>query len=240
MHQLEVSGVAKRYRGGVDALSGVHLVLTPGITGLLGPNGAGKSTLMRIIATVAQPTTGTVRWNGADVIRNPLPLRRVLGYLPQDSGVYPHLDAREFLGYIAALKGLGASRTRRQIEELLALLELEPVARRPLGTLSGGNRQRVSIAQALLGDPQVLIVDEPTVGLDPEQRIRLRELFKSMARERIVLFSTHIVSDVETVADRIVIIARGRVIADGSRAEVTGTCDTLESAYLSRVGGCTD
>ncbi len=237
MHQLEFSGVAKRYHGGVDAVSNVNFILDPGITGLLGPNGAGKSTLKRIAATVARPTAGTVRWDGTDVVRNALPLRRVLGYLPQDSGVYPHLDTREFLGYIAALKGLSARHTRRQIEELLRLLDLEPVARRPLGTLSGGNRQRVSIAQALLGDPQMLIVDEPTAGLDPEQRMRLRELLKMMARERIVLFSTHIVSDVETVADRIIIIAGGRVIADGSRADITGTSETLESAYLSRVGG---
>ena len=150
---------------------------------MLGPNGAGKSTLMRIIATVTRPSAGTIHWDGIEVVRNPLPLRRVLGYLPQDAGVYPHLTAREFLRYVAALKQLNGRAASRQIEELLFSLDLEPVARQQLATLSGGTRQRVAIAQALLGDPHILIVDEPTVGLDPEQRVRLRELLAHKASE---------------------------------------------------------
>lgn len=203
---------------------------------MLGPNGAGKSTLMRIIATVTRPSAGTIHWDGIEVVRNPLPLRRVLGYLPQDAGVYPHLTAREFLRYVAALKQLNGRAASRQIEELLFSLDLEPVARQQLATLSGGTRQRVAIAQALLGDPHILIVDEPTVGLDPEQRVRLRELLAHKASERIILISTHVVSDVEQTADRIVIVGGGRVLADGPRTQVIGANGSLESAYLSMVG----
>jgi ABC-type multidrug transport system ATPase subunit len=146
------------------------------------------------------------------------------------------IDAHEFLRYIAALKGLDARRTRKQTDELIESLDLAPVARRPLGTLSGGNRQRVAIASALLGDPQLLIVDEPTVGLDPEQRIRFRELIAALGRDRIVLLSTHIVSDLESSADRIVVMAGGRIVADGTRAEVVGAHASLESAYLAHIG----
>jgi ABC-type multidrug transport system ATPase subunit len=236
MHRLEIDLVSKTYRGGVTALREIALDLRPGIVGLLGPNGAGKSTLMRIVATVAKPTAGTVRWDGGDVVRAPSALRRVLGYLPQDVGVYPHLNAYEFLDYIAALKEIEARNARRQIAELLAALDLVAVAKRPLGTLSGGNRQRVAIAQALLGDPQLLVVDEPTVGLDPEQRVRFRDLLARFARDRIVLLSTHVVSDIETTADRIIVIAAGRVVADGTPRAVTGAHPSLEAAYLANVG----
>jgi len=236
VRRLEITGVAKRYPGGVEAIRGIDLVLNPGVTAMLGPNGAGKSTLMRIIATVTRPSAGTIHWDGIEVVRNPLPLRRVLGYLPQDAGVYPHLTAREFLRYVAALKQLNGRAASRQIEELLFSLDLEPVARQQLATLSGGTRQRVAIAQALLGDPHILIVDEPTVGLDPEQRVRLRELLAHKASERIILISTHVVSDVEQTADRIVIVGGGRVLADGPRTQVIGANGSLESAYLSMVG----
>lgn len=236
MHRLEIDLVSKTYRGGIQAVREIALDLRPGIIGLLGPNGAGKSTLMGIVATVARPTSGTVRWDGVDVVRSPHALRRVLGYLPQDAGVYPHLDASEFLDYIAALKEIDARRARRQIAELLEALDLGPVAKRPLGTLSGGNRQRVAIAQALLGEPQLLVVDEPTVGLDPEQRVRFRDLLARFAHDRIVLLSTHVVSDVELTADRIVVIAAGRVVADGTPREVIGVHSSLEAAYLAEVG----
>jgi ABC-type multidrug transport system ATPase subunit len=239
VHTLEIDGVSKTYGNRVQAVSGIDLRLGPGITGLLGPNGAGKSTLMRILATVAKPTSGTVRWDGIDVVRTPLPLRRVLGYLPQDAGVYPHLDAREFLDYVAALKQLERRAARAQIAELLAALDLEPVANRPLATLSGGNRQRVAIAQALLGDPQLLVVDEPTAGLDPEQRVRFRDLLARLARERVVLLSTHVVSDVELTAGRVVIVAGGRVLADGTRDDIIAPHGSLERAYLATVGAVT-
>jgi ABC-type multidrug transport system ATPase subunit len=236
VHTLEIDGVVKTYGKGVQAVRGISLTLGPGITGLLGPNGAGKSTMMRIIATVTKPTSGTVRWDGADVVSDPLALRRVLGYLPQDAGVYPHLNAREFLSYVAALKRLDARAARAQIDDLLSALDLGPVAMRPLATLSGGNRQRVAIAQALLGDPRLLVIDEPTAGLDPEQRVRFRDLLANLARERVVLFSTHVVSDVELTADRIVIVGAGRVLADATRSDLLAAHASLETAYLTAVG----
>ncbi len=236
MHSLDVSSVSKTYRGGATALHDISFSMKNGVVGLVGPNGAGKSSLMRILATVARPSAGTVFWDGVDAVRNPRALRGMLGYLPQDAGVYLHLDAREFLHYIAALKGLDARRTRKQTDELIESLDLAPVARRPLGTLSGGNRQRVAIASALLGDPQLLIVDEPTVGLDPEQRIRFRDLIAALGRDRIVLLSTHIVSDLESSADRIVVMAGGRIVADGTRDGVVGAHGSLEAAYVALIG----
>jgi ABC-2 type transport system ATP-binding protein len=210
--ELVISNVSKKYRGDVWALRDFCLRLEPGIVGLLGPNGAGKSTLMRIIATITRPTSGTVTWNGTDIARQPDELRRVLGYLPQDFGVYPNLNAVEFLTYLAAVKGLNRIQARRRIEELLQLVNLTEAAYRPIGSFSGGMRQRVGIAQALLSDPHLLIVDEPTVGLDPEERARFRNLIADLAGERIVMLSTHIVSDVEATATSIALIANGRLL----------------------------
>ena len=212
--RLSIEGVEKQYRGGVQALRGVSLELGPGVLGLLGPNGAGKTTLMRILATLARPTKGRVTWNGADLARRPDALRAVLGYLPQDFGVYPNLNPVEFLEYLAAARGLDAATARKRIETLLLLVNLGDARRRPLGGFSGGMRQRVGIAQALLNDPQLLIVDEPTGGLDPEERVRFRNLLSELSGERIVILSTHIVSDVEAVATRIALLAHGRLLAD--------------------------
>ncbi len=205
---LETRNLTKAYKG-VQALNDFTLKLTPGILGLLGPNGAGKSTLMRMLATITQPTEGTILWNGRDVAKEPETLRPVLGYLPQDFGVYPNLSAQEFLEYMAAIKGMRGKQAQRKISDLLDLVNLREAARRPLGGYSGGMRQRVGIAQALLNDPQLLIVDEPTVGLDPEERVRFRNLLSDLAGERIVILSTHIVSDVESTATDIAIIAKG-------------------------------
>ena len=214
--KLEIQNVSKTYRGNVEALRGFRLEVGPGVLGLLGPNGAGKSTLMRILATVTQPTAGRVVWNGTDIKRDPDSLRAVLGYLPQDFGIYPNLTAVEFLGYLAAVKGLDAASAGKRIGELLELVNLTDAARRPLGGFSGGMRQRVGIAQALLNDPQLLIVDEPTAGLDPEERVRFRNLLSELAGERIVILSTHIVSDVEAVATDIALIAYGQLVAHGA------------------------
>jgi ABC-2 type transport system ATP-binding protein len=210
--QLSIDGVSKQYRGGVWGLRDFNLALGPGVLGLLGPNGAGKSTLMRILATITRATSGTVKWNGADIARAPDALRATLGYLPQDFGVYPNLTAVEFLEYLAAIKGLDGPSTRRRIAELLELVNLAEAAKRPLGGYSGGMKQRVGIAQALLNDPGLLIVDEPTVGLDPEERVRFRNLLSDLSGERIVILSTHIVSDVEATATDIAIVNRGRLI----------------------------
>jgi len=211
--QLTIEGVGKRYKGDFWGLRELSLELGPGVLGLLGPNGAGKSTLMRILATITRPTEGRVTWNGTDVVRSPDGLRAVLGYLPQDFGVYPNLNAVEFLEYMAAVKGLDRRAAARRIEELLVLVNLTEARKRALGGFSGGMRQRIGIAQALLNDPELLIVDEPTVGLDPEERVRFRNLLSDLGGERLVILSTHIVSDVEAVATRIAIMDRGRLLA---------------------------
>ncbi|HXQ96875.1 MAG TPA: ABC transporter ATP-binding protein [Candidatus Limnocylindrales bacterium] len=217
--QLTIENVSKVYGGKVQALAGFSLALGPGVLGLLGPNGAGKSTLMRILATVTRATGGRVLWNGTDIANEPDALRVVLGYLPQDFGVYPNLNAIEFLEYMAAVKGLEGVRAQRRIGELLELVNLAEAARRPLGGYSGGMRQRVGIAVALLNDPKLLIVDEPTAGLDPEERVRFRNLLSELSGERIVILSTHIVSDVEAVATEIALIAAGRLVRHGRPEE---------------------
>ncbi len=211
--RLLVENLSKEYRGNVRALSEVHLTLAPGVLGLLGPNGAGKSTLMRILATITQPSSGRVLWNDSEIARHPDPLRAVLGYLPQDFGVYPNLNALEFLEYLAAVKGIPAGAARNRIRELLELVNLTDAIKRPLGGYSGGMRQRIGIAQALLNDPQLLIVDEPTAGLDPEERLRFRNLLSELSGERIIILSTHIVSDVEAVATSIAVLVHGQLIA---------------------------
>jgi ABC-2 type transport system ATP-binding protein len=212
---LEFLNVAKVYRGGVRGVDGVTMRLGPGLVGLLGPNGAGKSSLMRIAATVTRPTSGKVLYEGVDAVARPNLLRLNLGYLPQDFGVYPHLSAREFLSYLAAVKGIPARTVRARISELLELVDLAGAGRRPLGKYSGGMLRRVGIAQALLADPRVLIVDEPTAGLDPEQRVLFRNLLSDLAADRVVLLSTHIVSDIESVASDIAIMAHGRLQVRG-------------------------
>ena len=209
---LVITNVSKRYKGNIWGLREFSLSLGPGVVGLLGPNGAGKSTLMRILATIARPTGGTVTWDGTDIARAPDGLRSVLGYLPQDFGVYPNLTPLEFLEYLAAAKGLDAPTARKRIDELLQLVNLFEARHQRLGGFSGGMRQRVGIAQALLNDPRLLIVDEPTAGLDPEERVRFRNLLSDLSGERIVILSTHIVSDVEAVATDIAIIVRGRLV----------------------------
>ncbi|MET8542500.1 ABC transporter ATP-binding protein [Kitasatospora sp. NPDC004799] len=222
---LELVGVTKVYKGGKRAVDGITMRLGPGMVGLLGPNGAGKSSLMRIVATVTRPTGGQVRYEGVDVVAEPDRLRRELGYLPQDFGVYPNLTSREFLSYLAAAKGLGARSARARIDELIQLVNLTEAVRRPLGTYSGGMLRRVGIAQALLADPKVIVVDEPTAGLDPEERVRFRNLLSELAAERVVMLSTHIVSDVESVASDIAVVAHGRLLRRGAPDELLREID---------------
>ncbi|MFD1424390.1 ABC transporter ATP-binding protein [Laceyella tengchongensis] len=210
---LTIKDVSKHY-GKKRALHQLNLELDKGVWGFLGPNGAGKSTMMKILATIDQPTEGTVTWNGVDIVKHPLALRSELGYLPQDFGVYPNLNAIEFLEYMAAIKGLPMKQARKRIDELLELLNLTNDAQRMIGGYSGGMKQRVGIAQALLNDPQLLIVDEPTVGLDPTERIRFRNLLSQIGKDRIIILSTHIVSDVETIANQIILIRQGSLIAN--------------------------
>lgn len=221
--QLRMNRISKQYRQDFWGLREVNLELGPGILGLLGPNGAGKSTLLRILATITKPSSGTTTWDGVDIAAQPNALRNVLGYLPQDFGVYPHLNAIEFLEYMAAIKGIEARSARRRIDELLVLTNLHDAAKRPLGGYSGGMRQRVGIAQALLNDPKLLIVDEPTVGLDPEERVRFRNLLTDLAGERIIILSTHIVSDIEATATEVALINKGRMLLHATPDQIVRT-----------------
>ena len=214
--QLTVNHLGKQYKRDFWGLKDFSLEIKPGILGLLGPNGAGKSTFMRMLATITKPTNGTITWNGTDIVKSPDTLRAVLGYLPQDFGVYPNLSAIEFLEYMAAIKGLDKGSAKRRIDELLQLTNLVEAAKRPLGGYSGGMKQRVGIAQALLNDPQLLIVDEPTVGLDPEERVRFRNLLSDLSGERIVILSTHIVSDVEATATQIALVNKGQLLREAA------------------------
>jgi len=209
----------KVYHGGVYALNNVDLTIPPGMFGLLGPNGAGKTTLMRILAGIVRPTSGTIRIGEYDggTERGRTAVKRMLGYLPQDFGVYPDLNAREFLDYIAILKGLRDRTLRhKRIEALLEIVSLTQVANRKLKTYSGGMKRRVGIAQALLNDPALLIVDEPTAGLDPEERIRFRNLLSELGGNRTVLLSTHIVEDIAQTCQRLAVLKDGHLIFQGT------------------------
>jgi ABC-2 type transport system ATP-binding protein len=206
---LVIDNLSKLYKGNVWGLHHFSLELFPGVLGLVGPNGAGKTTLMRILATVTKPSEGKVTWNGTDIAKSPNEIRAVLGYLPQEFGIYPNLNAIEFLEYLAAIKGLDNKTARQRIDQLIRTVGLVEVSKRPLGGYSGGMKQRIGIAQALMNDPQLLIVDEPTSGLDPEERVRFRNLLSDLAGERIVILSTHIISDVEAAATEIAILSQG-------------------------------
>jgi len=216
MMKLTITNLGKQYRSDLWGLRNFSLEIKAGILGLLGPNGAGKSTFMRMLATITKPTDGKILWDDVDVVKSPDALRTVLGYLPQDFGVYPNLNAVEFLEYMAAIKGLDSASAKKRIDELLQIVNLKDAAKRPLGGYSGGMKQRVGIAQALLNDPQLLIVDEPTVGLDPEERVRFRNLLSDLSGERIVILSTHIVSDVEATATHIALINQGRLLCESA------------------------
>ena len=219
MVTLQVERVSKLY-GGFVALQEVELELGRGVYGLLGPNGAGKSTLMRIMTDLLAPSRGRVLCDGRDIHAMGADYRDLLGYLPQDFGVYPNFTAEGFLCYIARLKGLGRVAARQKTAGLLELVGLTDRRKRRLGGFSGGERQRVGIAQALLNEPQVLILDEPTAGLDPQERIRFRGLLNRLGKDRLVLLSTHIVSDVESAADQVILLRRGQVIGQGTPTEL--------------------
>ena len=210
---LTLEGVTKRFRNGVVAVNDVTLTMRTGVLALLGPNGAGKTTLMQMIATITKPTSGRILFDGIDSAREPDALRRKLGYLPQDFGVYDGLTARQFLTYFAALKGI---HRRAKVAEMLELVNLHAVADRAVGGFSGGMKQRLGIAQALINDPALLIVDEPTAGLDPEERLRFRNILSDIGFDRLVIFSTHIVSDIESIATEIAVMKSGRLLTTAS------------------------
>jgi ABC-type multidrug transport system ATPase subunit len=214
---LTVESVSRKFKGGNFGVRDLSLAVNGGVLGLLGPNGAGKTTLMQMIATITRPTSGRILFRGHDVARHPEELRRTLGYLPQDFGVYENLTAQEFLGYFAALKGV---RGTAKVREMLEAVNLHHVANRAVGGFSGGMKQRLGIAQALINDPHIVIVDEPTAGLDPEERVRFRNLLSDLGAGKLVILSTHIVSDVESIATEIAIMKHGSLVALATAEEL--------------------
>jgi ABC-2 type transport system ATP-binding protein len=220
--ELRIAGLSKTYPGGVQALRDVTLSIPAGMFGLLGPNGAGKSTLMRILATLQEADSGTATLDGIDVLREKEAVRRVLGYLPQEFGLYPKVTAVELLTHLARIKGVARSADRRRmVDALLERTNLMEARGRRLGTFSGGMKQRFGIAQALLQDPKLIIVDEPTAGLDPEERVRFHNLLSEIGEQVVVILSTHIVSDVSDLCPRMAVIDRGEVIVQGEPAQLT-------------------
>jgi ABC-2 type transport system ATP-binding protein len=223
---LSISGLEKTYANGVRALQGVSLEIRPGLFGLLGPNGAGKSTLMRTIAALQEPDAGSIHLDGIDVLARPDELRRRLGYLPQDFGVYPGISALALLEHIAVLKGITDKRERaEQVAAVLQLANLYEKRKNAVSTYSGGMKQRFGIAQALLGAPRLIIVDEPTAGLDPEERNRFHNLLSEIGEGAVVVLSTHIVEDVSDLCPTMAILAAGRVVLEGSPAQLIEQLD---------------
>jgi ABC-type multidrug transport system ATPase subunit len=219
---LEIKNVSKTYTNGVHALNDVSLSITKGMFGLLGPNGAGKSSLMRTIATLQDADSGTLTFNGIDVFADPQAMRQRLGYLPQDFGVYPRTSALELLDHMAILKGLTNKKQRKEaVEGLLAQTNLYQHRKKAVSSFSGGMRQRFGIAQALLGNPDILVVDEPTAGLDPEERNRFHNLLVGLAQEKAILLSTHIVEDVCELCSNMAVLASGKILLEGNPINLT-------------------
>lgn len=214
---LHIQGITQCFNKDKIAIDDLTLHLRPGVTGLLGPNGAGKSSLMRLLATIVSPSKGDILLEGKSIFKKGSHYRSLLGYLPQYFGVYENLSAIEFLNYIAAIKGIDRKSAKTDIEKWLYRLNLSEVANHAMSTYSGGMRQRVGIAQALLNSPEIVIFDEPTVGLDPDERARFRDILVEISENSIVLLSTHIVSDVESIADQIAIMQSGKLSAHGTR-----------------------
>jgi ABC-2 type transport system ATP-binding protein len=235
---LTISGLSKTYPNGVRALQNVSLTIGNHMFGLLGPNGAGKSTLMRTVATLQAPDSGSVTLDGLDVVANKTEIRKILGYLPQEFGVYPKVSAIDMLHHLAVMKGITNKGERNEIvNALLQQTNLWDVRKKSLGTYSGGMKQRFGIAQALLGKPKLIIVDEPTAGLDPAERNRFLNLLSSIGRDVIVILSTHIVEDVRELCPRMAIIANGTVLLEGSPTE---TLTALHGKIWSKVVGSDD
>ncbi len=228
--ELIVNGLSKRYKDKV-VVKEMSLSLKPGVYGLLGANGAGKTTLMRMLCGILKPDSGSVKFDGVDVSTEEY--RDILGYLPQDFGYYPEFTGKDFLMYMAALKGINKATAKRKAEELLGLVGLGDKGRKKIKTYSGGMKQRLGIAQALLNNPKLIILDEPTVGLDPRERVRFRNMIADLGKENIVLLSTHIVSDIEHIADVVLMMKDGELIFEGAWTEENGD---LEEFYLEQFG----
>ena len=234
---LELCNISKKYKDKL-ALDGVSISLDNGIYGLLGPNGAGKSTLMNIITGNLQPTSGTVKWNGESLQSLGAAYRSLLGYAPQQQGMYDTFSGRRFLSYMATLKGISKKDMPEEIERVLSYVNMTEAARRPIGTYSGGMKQRILIAQAVLGDPKLIVLDEPTAGLDPKERVRIRERISELAGDKIILVSTHVVSDIESIAKEIILIKSGRIIDHAAVDELCMKHQVfhLEDVYMKLFG----
>ena len=219
MNKLEMINVTKSYKH-KNANENINLVLETGVYGLLGPNGAGKSTLMKQIVTVTSPTSGKILYNGKDIKSLDDEYRAIVGYLPQDFDAYKNFKAKDFLMYMAALKGMDKETSKKRVDELLKLVGLSEVSNKLVSKFSGGMKRRVGIAQALLNNPKVLILDEPTAGLDPQERTRFRNLLSQIGRDTIVILSTHIISDIESVAKETIMIKDGKVLLQGTHREI--------------------
>lgn len=239
MTMIEIKSLKKSYAGKC-ALEEINLTLQNGIYGLLGPNGAGKSTLMNIMTDNLNADSGEVFWNGEPIRKQGKKYRQILGYTPQQQGLYDEFTGRRFLHYIAALKEVPKGNVKAEVERVAALVNLSEELDKRLGAYSGGMKQRILIAQALFGNPQLLIMDEPTAGLDPKERVRVRNLLRELGTERIVLVATHVVSDIETIADVILMQKKGLIVAQGSVVELLGQfpeCNDIESIYMKLFGG---
>lgn len=226
MVRLKIQQLTKSYHNGVKALDGITLGIPNGLFGLLGPNGAGKSSLMRTLATLQLPDSGQIHFDGDNVLQNPQEMRNKLGYLPQDFGVYPKISAIDLLNHLAVLKGLQNKNERKeQVISLLQQTNLYEVRKRSVSTFSGGMRQRFGIAQALLGNPQLIIVDEPTAGLDPQERNRFHDLLSEIGEARVVILSTHIVEDVNDLCPEMAVMAKGKLILQGKPSDLIQKLD---------------
>jgi ABC-type multidrug transport system ATPase subunit len=222
--QITIDKLTKIYKGGIVALDDVNLEISHGMFGLLGPNGAGKSTLMKILATLEMPTSGDVHFDGMDLRGSRRRIRQSLGYLPQTFGVYPQLTGVEFLSYMASLHGFSGSRLRQRVEQTLKEVSLFEFRDRKAKAYSGGMMRRLGIGQALISDPELLIVDEPTVGLDPEERIRFRNLLAEISQNKVIILSTHIVGDISSTCNDLALLAKGRVVYRGLPQELISRC----------------
>lgn len=241
MNKLELINVTKAYKH-KNANENINLVLESGVYGLLGPNGAGKSTLMKQIVTVTSPTSGKILYNGKDIKGLDDEYRAVVGYLPQDFDAYKNFKAKDFLMYMAALKGMDKKTSKKRVDELLKLVGLSEVSNKLVSKFSGGMKRRVGIAQALLNNPKVLILDEPTAGLDPQERTRFRNLLSQIGRDTIVILSTHIISDIESVAKETIMIKDGKVLLQGTHREILNdmegkvySLDTNDEGLVSKI-----
>ena len=241
--ELKTMGLTKKF-GSKIAVKDLNITLTNGVYGLLGANGAGKTTLMRLLCNIQNPTSGKILLNGKNIMGLGEEYRNLLGYLPQHFGYYPDFSAFDFLLYVSALKGLDDKAARKKSKELLEAVDLSSKSKQKIKTFSGGMKQRLGIAQAMLNDPHILILDEPTAGLDPKERVRFRNLISAFSKDRIVILSTHIVSDIEFIAEEIIMMKSGQVIRFGNPQEITSEIDgqvwecTVPTAYAEKYAAC--